>query len=206
MGHVFTKKLKVVCKKCNETWMGNIEESAKPILIPIIQGKCVHLDHDSRIKLATWLALKFLIADNDKDAYPISSKDILKAFKECGEIPAEMKIWIAHHNEFQWSAGCWNRGLTVSFETKPPPSGFRKNVQTIAFGAGHLFSLTCLLLAERINLKINNPFTAQLWPSDFSVIEWPPPPLPPGGTGRLANVLDTFEANPNVKWGKPDNS
>ena len=206
MGHVFTKKLKLVCKKCNETWMGEIEEDAKPILLPVIQGKRFLLDHDNRIKLATWLILKFLVADNDKDTSPISSKDILTAFFERREFPERIKIWIAHHNEFQWSAGCWNRGLTISFEPKPPRSGLRKNVQTVALGVGHLFSLSCLSLTERINLEINNPFTAQLWPSDFSVIEWPPPLIPPGGTGAIANVLDRLEANPNVKWGKPDNS
>lgn len=201
MGHVFTKKIKAVCKRCNETWMGDIEEDAKPILRPIIHGKPIVIDHTNQVKLATWIVLKFLVADHEKNATPISSKKFLSAFKEKREIPERIKIWIGYHNAFEWSAGYWSRGVTISFAPKAPTGRLRSNVKTVAFGAGHLFSLTFFSLLDRIDLEIDNPFTTKLWPNDSPTITWPSPLLPLNGIGALANILDQFEVRSDVQWG-----
>src|SRR4051812_4197374 len=60
-GHAYTKTLKVVCKNCNETWMSQIEENAKPILIPLLQGLSFALNEIDNVKLATWFALKIMV-------------------------------------------------------------------------------------------------------------------------------------------------
>ena len=201
MGHVFTKKIKAVCKKCNETWMGDIEENLKPILKPIILGRSTAINHDDRTALANWLTLKFLVADHDREATPISSTKMLSRFKTHQEIPQGLKIWIGYHNVFEWSAGIWSRGLFTSFVPKAPIGRRRNNVKTTAYGAGHLFALICLSLVDRISLEIDNPFTAKLWPSPVTDINWPLPLLPLDGIGALANVIEDFESRPDIQWG-----
>ena len=200
-GHVFTKQIKVVCKKCNETWMGDIEKNMKPILKPIVQGQSTIIDNDSLTKLAIWLTLKFLVADYDREAIPVATAKILSAFKNHQRMPSGLKIWIGYHNVFEWSAGYWSRGLFISFIPKAPTGRRRNNVKTTAFGAGHLFALICLSLVDRVSLEIDNPFTAELWPATPAKINWPLPLLPLDGIATLANVLDDFEARPDVQWG-----
>lgn len=183
--------------------MGDIEENAIPILTPLVLGRSVQISHTSRITLAEWLTLKFLIVDSDRDNTPIATQSLRTAFMKHRKIPRGLKIWIAHHNAFEWSAGAWGRGLTMSFTPKKPHGRLRNNVKTLAFGAGHVFSLTFLSLIEEIDLEIDNPFTPKLWPSDVSAINWPPPLIPFNGIGALANVMDEFEARPDVTWGSP---
>jgi hypothetical protein len=37
-GDVITKKIRVVCRKCNSGWMGSLQEKVKPILIKLIEN------------------------------------------------------------------------------------------------------------------------------------------------------------------------
>src|SRR3954469_13275208 len=37
-GNVFERHLRVVCKACNSGWMSTLQNEAKPILIPLMQG------------------------------------------------------------------------------------------------------------------------------------------------------------------------
>lgn len=200
-GPCLNKKIKVVCKKCNETWMGDIEENIKPILKPIIQGQSTIIDNDSLTKLAIWLTLKFLVADCDRETIPIATAKILSAFKTLQRIPDGLKIWIGYHNLFERSAGHWGRGLFMSFVPKAPTGRRRNNVKTTAFDAGHLFALIFLSLVDQVSLEIDNPFTTEIWPATSIKINWPLPLLPLDGIGALANILDDFEAHPSVQWG-----
>lgn len=201
MGHTFTKKIRCVCKRCNETWMGEIENAVKPILTPMILGHRTTLDHLARRSLAEWLTLKFMISDADRDATPISTKAMLAAFRKGREIPKRLKIWVSHHNAFEWSAGAWSRGLTVSFSPRRPRGQLRSNVKTHAFGIGHLFTLTFLSRLDEIDLEIDNRFTAKLWPVGSGEVAWPLPLIPRYGIGALANVIDEFESRPDCVWG-----
>src|SRR5262249_46547443 len=56
-GHSGSKQVKVVCKTCNGTWLSNqVEEAAKPILIPLIAGRPLTLTPQMQRTLALWAA------------------------------------------------------------------------------------------------------------------------------------------------------
>jgi hypothetical protein len=56
-GHSGSKKVRVVCRRCNETWLSNdVEEAAKPILLPLIAGKSGTLTLPMQRILALWAA------------------------------------------------------------------------------------------------------------------------------------------------------
>lgn len=201
MGHVYTKHIKVVCRNCNSGWMGDIEETVIPILTPIIQGYFATLGPDEQCKLATWVALKVLVAEHDKYAMPVSTKPILKKFMKNHTVPDEMKIWIGRHNVFAWSSGWWSRGLTMSSQPKMSVRPLRKNIQTSAIGIGQLFTLAFFSRFSRVHLEIDNPFVFRIWPIASDHIEWPIHIMPPPMVGALANILDDLEARPDVVWG-----
>jgi hypothetical protein len=45
---------KLVCNRCNTTWMADLEDEAKPILVPMIQGHNKSLDMGEQLIVATW--------------------------------------------------------------------------------------------------------------------------------------------------------
>jgi hypothetical protein len=56
-GHSGSKKVKAVCQSCNETWLSNdIEDAAKPILIPLIANQTLTLNVEMQWRLARWAA------------------------------------------------------------------------------------------------------------------------------------------------------
>jgi len=57
-GSTFTKKIRVVCKTCNNGWMSRLENATKPILLPLIQGEPALLDREQQTLLAQWIASK----------------------------------------------------------------------------------------------------------------------------------------------------
>jgi hypothetical protein len=63
-GPTKTKKLRVVCKNCNNEWMSGIEERAKPILTPLILGTQATLNYAEQTVVAAWIALKVIIGDH----------------------------------------------------------------------------------------------------------------------------------------------
>jgi hypothetical protein len=56
-GHSGSKTIRRVCRSCNQTWLSNkIEEVARPILTPLINGERFELDPAMQQVLATWAA------------------------------------------------------------------------------------------------------------------------------------------------------
>jgi hypothetical protein len=54
---------KHVCKKCNDTWMSQLEDRAKPILTPMIIGTPLVLRSEHQAAIATWCFKTAIMAD-----------------------------------------------------------------------------------------------------------------------------------------------
>src|SRR5262249_3469650 len=64
-GHSGSKKVAVVCRNCNETWLSNsVEDAAKPILVPLIVGRSGALSRDMQRCLALWAAKTTMTAEH----------------------------------------------------------------------------------------------------------------------------------------------
>jgi hypothetical protein len=55
--------LQVVCKRCNETWMSSLQEAAKPVLVPLIEGRRCVLAEDRQRAVAAWAAMAITCAE-----------------------------------------------------------------------------------------------------------------------------------------------
>jgi hypothetical protein len=91
-------KASVVCKKCNETWMSDIEEEhAKPALTPLITGNInIAIDKEK----AHWIALfsfkTAVILDHssrDRDS-PFFEKESRHSFRKTLSIPTNVQMWL----------------------------------------------------------------------------------------------------------------
>jgi hypothetical protein len=101
-GHPYTKKIKVVCKRCNETWMGDIEEAAKPVLIAMLSALPMTLTRSGIIAVADWFVLKLLVVENETPTDVVVRQEARTAFMNTRKIPDKFKVWLFHHNSETW--------------------------------------------------------------------------------------------------------
>jgi hypothetical protein len=64
-GQTYTRRFKLVCKHCSETWMSRIENDVKSMLIPLLQGRRKSLLREDRIKLARWFVLNAMVIEKE---------------------------------------------------------------------------------------------------------------------------------------------
>ncbi len=57
----YRMQLRIVCKPCNNNWMGQIENNAKAWALPMIVGNEKSLHETGEQDLATWAVLKTLV-------------------------------------------------------------------------------------------------------------------------------------------------
>jgi hypothetical protein len=203
-GHVYTKQFYVVCKACNEGWMSRIEEAAKPILIPLLRGQPVTLTQDDQIKLARWISLKVVIAEQENPSDAVVRQPARTLFMEIGKIPAKMKIYVANHDNFHWYTVFMHQSGIGSRPGTQPIFRQGKNLQTSTFTVGHLFTYTVISTIPGFSLGIDLEAVdalRQLWPRPpRSRLSWPPPKLPDAHLYRIANGLDALYVSPRVQW------
>lgn len=92
-GRAGSRKPRNTCFKCNGGWMSRIEEEAKSVLRPLIEGHNLALDAEAQTKLARLICLIAMRAEftDDKPAIPEMDRNTLR---ETGNPPPDWRIWI----------------------------------------------------------------------------------------------------------------
>lgn len=88
---------KVVCKKCNETWMSDIEsQHAKRVLTGLIDGKVdVPIGSPDARSIALFAFKTAVVLDHSqRSRQPFFSQRVRYAFKEHLQIPANVQMWM----------------------------------------------------------------------------------------------------------------
>ena len=101
-GDVSSKKIKVVCKTCNETWMSNIETTVIPIMTPLIQGQQITLTLAAQQILARWMTMKTIVAEYDNPLTQSIPESARHWFKEHQRPPEGWQIWISSYHGVRW--------------------------------------------------------------------------------------------------------
>jgi hypothetical protein len=101
-------QVKVVCGgthlTCNGGWMKDIEDIAKPILVPLILGQPTRISPQDQRAIATWAVLKSMIADFDRDRSARTTHHMqLKRLWRKQLPPAQgWGVWIGHYERKNW--------------------------------------------------------------------------------------------------------
>jgi hypothetical protein len=201
-GHTFTNTINVVCKRCNETWMGDIETAVKPILISVLQGQSITLDGGAQRRLVNWIALKAMVIEQMNPADAVVRARARREFKETRTIPRGMEILIATHNSPEFYNSYWHRTLRAQLGRPIARPGKFKDIQSTFLGVGHLFSLTFVSLIPEIKLepKFGSDLVQRIWPPVSGEVQWPMPPISTEVGGRLAEVLTQLIRAPFSEW------
>lgn len=182
-GDPTSRGIKAVCEKCNNGWMSQLEERAKPILIRLLSGGTRVLSREDQTILASWSAMHIMVAEHfepEKSAIPSTDHRYLW---QTGLAPDTWKIWIGNYRRGKW-VGYWvHHALAidedyVSYSSEG--SIARGNTQTTTFIVGqlyiHAFSSSSMpSLSSRFNLgPLGIQKLAQIWPIRESALVWPP--------------------------------
>jgi hypothetical protein len=201
-GSTAKKTVRVVCRPCNHGWMKGLEEGARPLLEPLLLGVPVALLPAGRELAAQWITMKLIVGEHAQRDIAVIPQVDRTAFMRDRRMPDSVRIWIGQIDSEKWRLGWQRHAATLMWPNEAPPTPFRKNAQTTAFGAGRLFvfAMICYLADYR-----GGPTEAEanrlprLWPpSDHA---WPPERMV---TDRIADQLaahfDQVLQQSNVAW------
>lgn len=100
----FNREISGPCKRCNETWMNELEREAAPTLIPMLHNEKVELRPEEQRAVARWATLKLLIA---QELHPSLERIIdpsrYRQFYVDRSLPTGAQIWLGRYS----SAGPW---------------------------------------------------------------------------------------------------
>jgi hypothetical protein len=176
-GSVATKKIRVVCEDCNNGWMNDLEELARPILEPLIAGRPTVLNQNQQRSLAQWITMKVMVAEHNTPEDVVIPRADKELFKADRSIPRYITIWIGRHNVSAWCTTFSKHTASLSLTPFPPPAVLagRKNIETIAFGIGALFVYVMVSDPDgQVNLNdlITVHHLPRLWPTLGTPILW----------------------------------
>jgi hypothetical protein len=49
--------VKVVCVGCNNGWLSQVQNAAKPLVLTLLKGQKTELDNDAQVRLAAWCTM-----------------------------------------------------------------------------------------------------------------------------------------------------
>jgi hypothetical protein len=180
---------KIVCKRCNSTWMSGIQNDAKNILIPLIQGRTTTLVPAAQKLIATWCAMatmtgEYLTQDAGAISISQSERDFLRDNRAP---PSNWRIWIGHYTA---KKGMWHHFVVPILNRKdvvntPGSRLAPPNTQSTIFIIGNLCVYVLSStgdpdIVSRWNWPPNSRFALhlpQIFPPKESFIVWPPQSL-----------------------------
>lgn len=204
-GAIFTQQLRIVCgegsrhavAKCNNTWMGVIENNARPHLTNLIEGRECALKWPAQLAVASWIAVKAIVAEYTfLPNVSISEKERRFVWKN-KRPPGHWNIWIGKYLGSAWKpANFMHRSFRADWvppemEAATPRSviseagGVTMNTQSTSIAIGELFIQVHSSALPTFQTSFGGIFTEklqQLWPPPkdrflkmfHQKIKWPP--------------------------------
>ena len=79
-GDPASRKLRIVCRKCNNGWASVLQEKAKPILIPLLTGRSMMLNLEAQHTLAAWATMFTLVYESGIPDASATPEEYLRLF------------------------------------------------------------------------------------------------------------------------------
>lgn len=185
--------------------MSELEEEARPFLIPLMLGESLTLTKEDLNKVSRWIALKVMVAEHDNPKTHVTPKSDRYEFRRTGEIPPFFDIRIAAHS-LTSSVGYIRHAETMSRagNRSIPTSYPIKNVQDVHFIAGKLLVVcgaSCGNFAINEMFDVRPDVLPRIWPSCCETLYWPPKRvLGVQEVSALAQRLQAFKSVNKVIW------
>jgi hypothetical protein len=187
-GDPMDSKVNVVCESCNTSWLSEIQNRAKPLLLPLFNGESCVLTEGEQVLVSAWIAMatmtgEHLSADKSRIAIPQSDRDWLMNRQTT---PKDWRIWIGRYERKNWPTQ-WVKASFPILDAAHLPDVVsdhdrRPNMQTTAFTIGQLFVFAMSCQFPEITAgwdwrttPVARTKLVTLWPvTAGTTVQWPP--------------------------------
>jgi len=165
----FAATVRVVCVECNSTWMSEIENAAKPLLIPMVRpGPAITLDSYQKRSIANWAFLRAVVLQYTGGQVVVPQSHVTEFVKN-RRPPLKSTIRVAAYNNpyaltsYRAGGGTFNRDSSGEFYFI---------TETVGALAINLFGHT---LPQTIDIDFGplKPTLTWVWPAG-GLASWPP--------------------------------
>jgi len=205
-GQVRDWQIKCVCggndSTCNNGWMRKIEDRAKPILVPLIQGKPTRLSEEAQATIASWAVLKTMVAEYDVNGQVTTHWTHRRMIRDRQLPPSKgWGVWIGYYQRVnwrpQWSSSAFlvqSRRMVARYGIRTP-THFNGNSTTQVIGN---------LFIQVIHFPMPDTFIRQwqfprltgsilrIWPTSGYFLRWPSLALSDDDADRIANAVAKY--------------
>jgi hypothetical protein len=210
-GDPHSRRIRRVCAECNNGWMSQLQQAAKPYLVPMLTGERVELRKNAQTLIAAWSAMMAMVAEfMDPEMVAVPSDDRL-FLRYNRHPPRHWRIWIAQHRRESHPLYTHNVlpfGTEEEVERLPRDTTADPNAQTSTICVGKQ------LLVHVMNSRIARdlirrwrlprdiaPVVLQIWPIKGQVVTWPPPAaLTDSGIDLLAQQFFSAASTLARRW------
>jgi hypothetical protein len=170
-------------KGCNDGWMGDLQNRAKPVVLPLIKGEATVLRAAQQRTLSAWIAMAVMCSEHgDIDWVTIPAEHRTYLFKNHTPPKIGWKIWIGRYHRDKWSPHWVHHTLRIAKkETGAAPFAGTAffNTQSTPYTVGELYIHAVSSWWPRcVNMfrfrPPRNLLLRQIWPVRDEVIRWPP--------------------------------
>lgn len=208
-GQIRDWQVKCVCggtqQSCNGGWMKDIDDAAIPIMSPMIRGEETRLTTSDQHLIASWAALKVMVAEYDKVNFTAATHHThRKKLWKSGTPPTKgWGVWIGHYERKTWRAQWVSRPMLNlsaaqhSRRNSISPTYFNQNATTQILGKMLIHVIHApiphVIDGWRFTTPKGNPtFGAvyKIWPPQGDAsIKWPPRALTDADGHLIANAF-----------------
>lgn len=187
-GDPYSQRLQVVCKSCNNNWMSQLQDAAKPLLIPHINGEWPDKNSADQQKLAAW-AVMFTMVFEFKHRETIGvSQSQRREFMQSRLPPKNWFVWCGQYKGNLWSDsrcinhfGLLGRKLSIDLTEKILSGKSEETLflaQSTAFTLGSIFIMTFSWIDDAITEFDTNAFAGEnnlktIWPIRSEIVSAP---------------------------------
>jgi len=202
-GHTGSKKLRVVCTKCNNNWVSGIDDAVRNALVPLILGHAIVLDDTLQHKLATWITKVTIVAEYINPNNRAVSKEERLWFWGNRKPIGNWRIWITNYSGISWR---WLHVYhhMIRFDSAAPKevSSGSRNTHSTTIGMGNLLFHIMGTSVQDLTFELNDDEVSNLiriWPIKQSQIRWPARgAIDDRGADYIANTLSRIAGHPDA--------
>ena len=172
-GHTTTRKLRRVCRKCNNGWMSFLDNAARPLLLPMMSGASVSLRRADQELIARWIMMKCMVFENNDRADAVTTAEQRQEFMRSRTIPGFTRINLFWCGEepWRWQFHRHSAALDSPASALHPRA---KNTHAFTVGVGDLVFFALQSFAADIEFRFEDGDSRRLWPVADEFLGWPP--------------------------------
>jgi hypothetical protein len=178
-GPSISRKLHVVCARCNNGWMSRLQKATKKFLLPMIDGTPTTLDRQQQLILSRWADQTAVVTEfSSPDNLVSSPEDRQRIMDDEDPSPAlRTQVWIGANGGQLAEATSKARSAKIL----PNPKGIRGGMRTHLAVAGHFAFYVVGATTDFYDgylptdlAKHDGGKLIQIWPTTQESVEWPP--------------------------------